>query len=486
MNNRAQVLDSLFRTNLSAFSRKVFATLEPGIAYQHNWHIDHLCWQLSRVERGEITRLIINVPPRSMKSILVSNAFTAWYLGRDPTRRVICASYASDLAEKLSLDTKRILQSEWFQRCFPNLQMASYRASELSTTERGYRLAVGMNGAILGRGADLIVVDDPIKAVDALSAKERRRVNDAFDNTLLTRLNNKIEGAIVVIMQRLHEDDLVGHLVQTGDWEVVTIPAIATEEGQFQLNDFGRIYLRESGEVLHAEREPLEILEMMQRAQGTLTFSAQYQQSPIPVAGNIIKREWIRYYDTAPLEFDRTVASWDTASTLSETADYSVGTVWGAKGLNYYLLDLVRGRWEFPDLRRQVIELSRKWQVNQTIIENTDTGRALAQDLRRTKTMAPVLQPSRLEKEARFVAQSARFESGQVLVPSDGPWVGAWLGELIGFPNSGHDDQVYSTSQALQYLTRASHLGLQLPKREQRPSPTRPRGQSFRSPSTGA
>ena len=171
MSDRTQILRALLRTNLSAFSRKVFATLEPGIGYQHNWHIDHVCWQLGRVERGEIKRLIINVPPRSMKSILVSNAFTAWYLGRNPTRRVICTSYASDLAEKLSLDTKRILQSPWFEQCFPNFALGSCRASELSTTQQGYRLAVGMGGAILGRGADLIVIDDPIKPIDALSAK---------------------------------------------------------------------------------------------------------------------------------------------------------------------------------------------------------------------------------------------------------------------------------------------------------------------------
>jgi predicted phage terminase large subunit-like protein len=481
-----QLLQSLLRTNLSAFSRKVFATLEPGISYQHNWHIDHLCWQLSRVERGDVQRLIINVPPRSMKSILVSNAFVAWYLGRDPTRRVICASYASELAEKLSADTKRIFQSPWFKRCFPKFCLSRQRANELATTQRGYRLAAGMNGSILGRGADLIVVDDPIKAVDALSAKERQRVNDTFNNSLLTRLDHKTEGAIVVIMQRLHEDDLVGHLLETGDWEHVTIPAIAPEAASYRLNDTGRLYTRSAGEVLHAQREPLTVLETLQRAQGTLTFSAQYQQAPIPVAGNIIKREWIRYFDEPPAKFDRTIVSWDTASTLSETADYSVGTVWGSKGLNYYLLDLVRGRWEFPALRRKVDELSSRWKVNQTIIEDTDTGRALAQDLRRTKTMAPLLHRPRLDKEARFLAQSARFESGQVHVPKDAPWLGEWMAELIGFPNKSHDDQVDSTSQALYYLTGPSHAGLELPKRVQRPAPMRPTGHGYHRTGRGS
>jgi predicted phage terminase large subunit-like protein len=475
-----QLLASLMRQNLSLFSQKVFSTLEPGIPYQHNWHIDHLCWQLSRVERGEIKRLIINVPPQSMKSILVSNAFTAWYMGRDPTRRVICVSYASELAEKLSADTRRIFEAPWFKRSFPQFGLSVQRSAELQNTQRGYRFASGMNGSILGYGADLVVIDDPIKAVEAFSAKERQRVNDAFDSTLLTRLNNKIDGAIVVIMQRLHEDDLVGHLLQTGEWEVVAIPAIATEAASFQLNDQGLQHHRLAGDLLHPEREPLHVLEMMQRAQGTLVFSAQYQQAPIPVAGNIIKREWIRYYTDPPTEFDRTIASWDTASTLSENADFSVGTVWGSKGLNYFLLDLVRGRWEFPELRRQVKDLSDRWLVNQTIIEDTETGRALVQDLRRTKTMAPVLRRTSVDKEARFLAQSSRFESGQVYVPQDVPWLGEWLGELIGFPNKAHDDQVDSTSQALHYLTATSHNGLELPRRAQRPEPSRPKGQSFR------
>jgi predicted phage terminase large subunit-like protein len=281
-------------------------------------------------------------------------------------------------------------------------------------------------------------------------------------------------------MQRLHEDDLVGHLLQTGDWEVVAIPAIATEARNFQLNDLGLTHHRRAGNVLHPEREPLRILEEIKRAQGTLTFSAQYQQAPIPIAGNIIKREWIRYFSEPPQTFDRTIASWDTASTISEKADYSVGTVWGCKGLNYFLLDLVRGRWEFPELRRHVQGLTERWQVNQTIIEDTETGRALAQDLRRTKTMAPILRKTLVDKEARFLAQSSRFEAGQVYVPQDAPWIGEWMNELIGFPNKTHDDQVDSTSQALHYLTAASHRGMEMPKRVQRPEPARPKGQSFR------
>jgi predicted phage terminase large subunit-like protein len=444
------------RQNLSSYSQKVFNTLEPGTPYLHNWHVDHLCWQLGRVASGEVRRLIINVPPRSMKSILVSVGFTSWILGRDPTKRVICVSYSEDLARKLSIDTRIVMESRWYQRLFPDFQLASKkpRTMELATTVHGYRFAAGMGGAVLGRGADLIVVDDPIKPVDALSQAERRRVNEAFDNTIYTRLNDKRHGSIVIIMQRLHQDDLVGHVLERGEWEVVTLPAIATEMGVFQLGgDSRHRYVRRPGEVLHEEREPHEVLEATRRSQGSLTFSAQYQQSPVPVEGNIVKREWLRYYTDRPESYDLIVASWDTASTLSENADYSVGTVWGAKGLDFYLIDLVRGRFEIPDLRRAILDLSRKWSANQTIIEETDVGRAILQDLRREGELRPILIRPRFDKEARFLAQSARFEAGQVHVPTGASWLAEWLNELLAFPNGQHDDQVDSTSQALNYLT---------------------------------
>jgi predicted phage terminase large subunit-like protein len=460
MTDRARLLRAFLREDLSVFSQKVFATLEPGTSYQHNWHIDHLCWQLSRVARGEVRRLIINVPPRSMKSITVSVGFTAWLMGRDPTKRIICVSYADDLARKLSVDTRTVLDSPWYRELFPQMQLASKRPrnTELTTTRRGYRYAAGMSGAILGRGAGLIVIDDPIKATDALSEKERRRVNEAFDNTLRSRLDDKRTGAIVIIMQRLHQDDLVGHVLDKDDWEVVSIPAIETERRVYQLSDDPQhVYVRHPGEVLHAAREPREILEQMRRSQGSLTFSAQYQQAPVPPEGNIVKREWLRSYAERPSSFDMVIASWDTASTLSETSDYSVGTVWGAKGLDFYLLDLVRGRFEVPELKREILRLSQTWKADQTIIEDTDIGRAITQDLRRSGEWRAILRKPRFDKEARFLAQSARFESGQVHVPQDAPWLAGWLDELLAFPNGRHDDQVDSTSQALDYLTARTH-----------------------------
>lgn len=482
MSDRARLFRALLRQDLSVFVQKAFRTLEPGTTYRHNWHVDHLSWQLMRVARGEIRRLIINVPARSMKSITVSVGFTAWLLGRDPTQRIICVSYADELARKLSVDCRTLIDSPWYRELFPGLQLASKRPRnmELVTTQQGYRYAAGMNGSILGRGADIIVIDDPIKATDALSEAARRSVNEAFDNTLYTRLNDKTTGAIVIIMQRLHEDDLVGHVLGRDDWEVVSIPAIATDDTAYRLSDDpADVYLRRASEVLHPQREPMTILEGIRRAQGSLLFSAQYQQAPIPPEGNIVRREWLRYYDEAPASFDFTIASWDTASSLSETADYSVGTVWAAKGLDFYLLDRVRGRFEALELCHEVARLHHAWRVDQTVIEDAGIGRAITQSLYETKECLPVKYRAWVDKEARFLAQSARFESGQVHVPSNAPWLAEWLNELLAFPRGRHDDQVDSTSQALDHLSarayklHASHVA------KPRPNPERAMGTTY-------
>ena len=458
MLDAGRVARALYRQDLTSFVERVFRTLEPGKSYHHNWHIDHVTWQLKRVARGEIKRLIINVPPRSMKSIMVSVAFTAWTLGRNPAKRIIAVSYADELARKLAIDTCTVFQSDWYRAVFPAMQPRStvQRHHEFVTGQHGYRYASGIGGAILGRGADLIVIDDPIKALDALWEAERRHVWEFYSGTLCTRLDDKQNGAIVIIMQRLHMEDLVGRLLdlEGESWEVVSIPAIATEDKILRLSDApGDIYFRPAGEVLHEEREPMHVLEEIRRAQGSLNFSAQYQQAPVPPGGNVIRRDWLRYYTTQPTQFDRIIASWDTASTLSETSDWSVGTVWGAAGLDFYLLDVFRQRLESPELRRAIIDLHTRYHAAATLIEETELGRALAQDLYRTGHLRAItLHPER-DKLARLLAQAARFEAGQVHVPENAPWLATYLNELLGFPNTPHDDQVDSTSQALNWLT---------------------------------
>lgn len=279
-------------------------------------------------------------------------------------------------------------------------------------------------------------------------------------------------------MQRLHEDDLVGHVLTKEDWEVLSIPAIAEEEAVFNLGR-GRIRRRVAGELLHPEREPREILDRLRINLGSMNFSAQYQQRPVPPGGAVIRREWLRWHeDEDPDAFDLKVASWDTASTLGEASDWSVGTVWGLRGEDVYLLDVARGKWEVPDLRRRIEGLSAEHEVDATLIEETDIGRALVQEMRRHGALSPppILTRPRFDKQARMLAQSPRFEAGGVLLPREAPWLGTYLAELLAFPNGTHDDQVDSTSQALKWLSKKIAARRPEQRPPGRPEPKRPRG----------
>ena len=460
-------IECLLHSNLMAFLQRVFATLEPGSRFRSNWHHEHLAWQLTRVQRGELRRLIINQPPRSGKSMLGSVAWPMFLLGRFPEKKLICVSHTSDLARKFNIDRRRIAQCEWYRRLFPNMRLEAARDMELVTTRGGSCYAAGVEGAVLGRGADVILVDDPLKGLESLSKAARQRVNEFYDNTLVTRLNNRRQGAIVIIAQRLHEDDLVGHVTARDAWTVVSLPAIATEEAVFQLSDDPNdIFRRRVGDVLHPARENHEDLESLRRTQGSLLFQAQYQQSPAPADGLVIRSQWLRRYKTIPEHFERLVISWDLASTLSADADYSVATVWGANALDYYLIDVRRGRWETPELRRLVIELAKYYQANAVLVEDTELGRAIVQDLRCSGNLRPILRRPRFDKEARLLAQAPRFESGQVHLPEDAAWLASYVSELLAFPNGRHDDQVDSTSQALHWLTGRNAVSQPLYRRD--------------------
>jgi len=477
MNDR-DTLDAGLRRYLSLFIRKAYMTLEPGRALSVNWHQDAIAYQLERVARGECRRLIITVPPRSLKSISVSVAFPAWVMGHNPTLKVMCVSYAQELSRTHAEAFRTVIGSDWYRRAFRAFAAdpKNQRMMELATTARGFRLATSVGGTVTGKGADIIIIDDPIKPDHAYSETLRRKANEFYDNTLYSRLNDKTTGAIVIVMQRLHEEDLVGHVLAQEEWEVLSIPSIETEDREYQTGP-GQFYRRRAGEVLHPDREPQMVLEAMKRTLGSLGFSAQYQQQPLPQEGNIVKRQWLRFYDERP-KCDLVVVSWDTASTLEDDSDYSVGTVWGLHDGTIYLLEVLRDRWEVPDLRRVIEATHKRWNAAATLIEDSDIGRAVNQDLRRSKTVLPITYRPRFDKVAWMLVQSPKFEAGQVVLPRQAPWLAEYMKELLGFPNTQHDDQVDSTSQALDWLSGRIAAGIP----PARPDPVRPAGRLRRRP----
>src|SRR5271167_1392934 len=439
--------DAQRRLDFAAFAQQCFRELNPLTPLAMNWHVEVMTAKLAAVYRGEIRRLIINVPPRYLKSLLGSVAFPAWCLGRRPGTQIICASYAQDFADKLARDCRRIIMCDWFERAFPTRLSAQRQAvGEFETTQQGCRLATSVGGVLTGRGADLIIIDDPLKPEEALSQAQRQAANDWFDHTLYSRLNDKRNGKIVVIMHRLHEDDLVGHVLAQEDWDVVRFPAIAEEDETWEVETLWgpRYFTRRRGEALHPEREPPEMLEQIRRTIGEYNFAGQYQQAPAPQGGGMVKAAWFRSYapNERPDPFDRVVQSWDTANKASELSDFSVCTSWGIKGKDLYLLHVLRRRMEYPELKWMVREQAQAFAANVVLIEDKASGTQLIQELVADGLHAVTRYQPQSDKVMRMHAQTAMIENGFVHLPMEAPWLAPYLHELAAFPKGRHDDQV--------------------------------------------
>ena len=351
------------RKDFYSFLIRCFYELHGGQAYSPSWHVEVMAARLAAVLDGGAKRLVVNVPPRHLKSLAASIALPAWLLGHDPTLAIVNVTYGQDLSDKFARDCRAIMTSESYQALFAT-RLSSERPpfQELATTAGGFRLATSVGGALTGRGADVVIIDDPLKPSDAMSESRRAGANEWFDSTLYSRLNDKQKGAIVIVMQRLHEDDLVGHVMKREGWEVLSFPAIAEADEIHVVETMKgpRAFRRKAGEALHEERESLATLGRIRAMIGDYNFAGQYQQAPAPAGGGMVKAAWFRRYsrDQRP-EFDRIVQSWDTASKPSELSDYSVCTTWGLKGADFYLLNVFRKKLGFPELKRAVVELKR-------------------------------------------------------------------------------------------------------------------------------
>lgn len=452
--------DALLHEDFLSFLRMVFETVSGGDTFASNWHHEAIAWQLDRIVAGDSTRLIVTMPPRYLKFITISVAWVAWMLGRDPAMRFVCVSYSSDLAQKHAGDCRAIMQSDWYRRVFPNTVLPRGGSSEMDfrTTEGGGRLSTSVGGTLTGRGGDIIVIDDPIKPDEAMSDVARKRVLNWYANTLSSRLNDKAKGAIVLVMQRLHEEDLAGHLLDAGGWEHLCLPATAEIEERIPV-DHDQYHVRTSGEVLHPERESAERLEQLKAVMGSAVFSAQYQQAPVPAEGLYIKHNWFRRYNARPEKQpgDAIGQSWDTASKDGVFNDWSVCITALIRKRDVYILDVFRAKLQFPDLRRKVDELAKKWVVDSLLIEDAASGSQLIQMLRHeapANIPRPIARRPEQDKETRFSAASIRIENGEMLLPEDAPWLAEFQRELLGFPNMRHDDQADALSQLLNWRSK--------------------------------
>src|SRR6266481_7464632 len=321
------VFQALLAQNLMAFTEFAFSVVRPGISFKPNWHLEAVTEKLSQVASGKIRRLTITLPPRTLKSLCASVALPAWFLGHCPSERVVVVSYSDHLARSHANDFRLLVNDRIYQAAFPAMCLGRESDREITTTKRGKRIATSIDGTLTGLGGNLIVIDDPLKPGDAMSESVRAKVIEWYRSTLLSRADDKTKARIVLVMQRVHQNDLAGYLQEQGGFDVLNLPAIAQRNETYELGD-GRLYTRRKGELLHPAHEPAHVLAELKREMGPIAFSAQYQQSPIPPGGTIIKRKWLATYDQIGSQpRDRTIMSWDIALSEIESGDYSACVV---------------------------------------------------------------------------------------------------------------------------------------------------------------
>lgn len=444
------VLDERLKTHFPTFLKKVFATLNPDTELKWNWHLDAMCAYLDAVERGEIRRLIINVPPRSLKSITVTVAWTAWLLGRNPSESIIAASYSSDLSKKHSVEARLILESEWYKRIFPNSGISDDQneKDKYVLQARGQRVATSVGGSITGDGGNYLILDDPLKPDEATSPAVRKSTNNWVRQTFLTRFNDKNTGKFVLVMQRLHEDDVTGNLMEDELYTHLKLPAEFAIAEVISMGD--KTWNIEAGSLLDENRLGAEVLEQEKKTLGEVGYAGQYLQDPAPSDGGIVKREWFQVIEDKPNGFDAIIHSWDTAFKASAGSDFSVCLVWGIRHDGYYLLEVFKRKMEYPELKKQAIRLYERDLPRYILVEDKASGQSLLQDLGRMRGVPILGIIPEMDKVWRMSSCTDVIETKKVKLLNE-TWNEAYLDEMCIFPNGRHDDQVDATSQFLRW-----------------------------------
>ena len=443
--------------------------------YEVNWHHKTIANYLNRFVKKEIKRLIVCTPPRHGKSELTSRRLPALLHGLYPNDEILLAAYNGSLASDMVVDVQRIMDSQRYREIFPTVAITADGAhSKYARTKteheilpytdpetnilfpyRGSMRGAGVGGTFTGLGGNWVLIDDPIKnREDADSFAYREMLYKWYNSTIRTRLEK--DASILITMTLWHEDDLVGRLTSLAkedpnadQWVVVKLPAIKDSN---DLEDDPR----QLGESLWPSKYSAEEMIKTKASVGSREWSALYQQSPVTDGGNIVKDNWLKFYKEVPKKFDYMIQSWDFAVKDNANSDFTVGQVWGMIGVDKYLLHQIRGRFDFPTACQKVVDLTTLYpDARKKLIEAKANGPAIIQMLR-TKISGLVEVEPRGDKVARMHAVSPEFESGHVYLPDKSicPWIGDYLSELKSFPTGKNDDQVDSTTQAIDDLIK--------------------------------
>ncbi len=440
-------------------------------------HIEVISNKLDDLENGHIKRLMVFLPPRSSKSVLCSKLFPAWYIGRNPEHEIMTVSHSDQLASDFGRSVRDIVTTEQFQEIFRGVTLRSdvRAAGKWKTNQNGTYYAAGVRSQIAGRGAHIAILDDVMSEEDSYSEAGRRYVKEWYPAGLRTRIMPN--GAILIINTRYHFDDLCGWLLKqqeemseynTLPWDVVRIPAWLDEEAAELLD------LPEGGSYF-PEWKPDEVLAIdeaeIKASNGSRYWNSMYMQDPTPEEGGLIKKKWIQEWEyEEPPTCEFIIQTYDTAFSTRTTADYSVIQTWGIFSLyeqnemgiedfapNLILLGNVRGRFEYPELRRTAQMLYSKHKPDVCIIEKKASGQSLIQDMRRSGLPVKDYTPDR-DKVARAYAASPIMEAGRVWIPKNKKWADELIEELTRFPHAAHDDQVDALVMAIHYLKESWHV----------------------------
>lgn len=437
------------RQNFYIFMQGAFVVLHPGVQLSEDSYLETFCFELQEAAVGDGGRLIVTMPPRYLKSIAASIVLPAWILGRDSATEIMVASYADALAKDHARLFKRLVESSFYRSVFPgaNVRPAINKADQFTTQAGGCRRAITEGGSATGIGSDLTIVDDITKASDDSSEAVRERARRFFDNTLYPRLNDKRTGSIIVVQQRLHQDDLIAHLIEKGTFRHLNLPAIAEKAEEFRLYG-GYVWSRKRGNVLAPSREDIATLEKIKADIGSAAFQTQYQQDPASAGSAMLdfSKVTVLEHDGEGIRRLKTVQTWDTAIKDGPNCDYSVGMTFGWDDACWVLLDVVRRRMNFGDLKAAARAFHDKWQPDLVIVEDSANGSALVNDLRSEKLLAFKTMRVKGSKQERFAAAAEWLENDKLVLLRSAPYFEELRRELIGFPEGRFDDQVDTIS----------------------------------------
>lgn len=459
--NENQIYKIVCENDLAFFLKEAFKRIYPELTYEHNWHIDVLCKHLEAVERGEIRNLDINIPPRTIKSLLINIVFPAWVWTRKPWKKFITASYASSLSVGFNIRRRSLIQSDWYRSKWPiSLKEDKNTTYNFENTKNGFMMATSVGGTLTGEGADFLITDDIIDVNDAFSKAARDNARFWYENTFYNRLNDAKDGARINVNQRLHEKD-ISSLIQEefkelDEWESLVIPMVKTER-QVETS-LKWIDPRQVGEFMHPKR--FSEKEALPHMKNSYKWSSQYQQSPIPIGGGIVKEEWISYYDILPDDLDEYILSADLTFKGEKRNDYVCFQAWGRKGIYKYLIDIIRGQWSYAQTKSHFKTFCEKHpKAGKKYIEDKANGSALISDLAvEILNLVPwpvkgSSIPANIDKVQRVHLISNEFEDGLVLLNRNLELTQSYVKEITSFTENGsttgNDDMVDTSTTAL-------------------------------------